>query len=1133
MKFSFLLAALAFAAASAGGVESSSGLIGAPRIDRSKFHIGAYCIKHPALHDEEHVKAIRDCGLDFLYGVPVTERKLLDLFAKYDLGCIVEYLFPSWWGGYESMIGNMDKIARPLVYEAVAVKFRRDLDHPAIWMLNVCDEPNALDMPYLGQVARLLAEKCPETPAFVNLFPNYASICTNSAEAVKSQLGTATYAEHVEAYCRNVPLDYISYDHYMMYDSSEKTKGWSRKAYDNFRVVADACRRTGRDFWYAPQVNSYPHSKLRQTENKLRYQAYTAMAFGCTLINWACWSPGWWDHNVYDENGVQDRERYETLTKVNFEIRRMAEPFMKYRNVATWFVGFEGGGDSYTDDCFESLKATDGSPVLVGDMKPRKPGTGDKALFVFAAGDPTDELKGERVISFRAKGDVEVLGPDGALPVTRSDDGICTFKLRDNACALLVHTTPSPFGAAKWVWPAELGKCPTNTVVEFRQSFDAVRSGTAKLAIAADTVCLVRLNGRIVVETLRFPDVPPQRFYDVLDVPGVREGRNELEISLYVQGLDSFQHLSGDPGLMFALTGDGCSVTSGERTEWRVDRRVRGQGVPRVTPQLGFSFEYDARKPADGWKRLTGVGEMRGPADFRLTRRPVPRVEVCPDVCEKPIGQGTLDGSPLKPDWPAPGMDETRMTPLAAKDFFAPDGHSVAPKHFKDGFYFLVDLGREEAGLLSMDVDTDDGAVIDIGHAEHMENGRIDVENNGRNFAGRYWAKDGRQTFCRWERRMAGRYVQIHVRGVRTHFTLHRLSVRPTLAPLSERAVPAFADKTSEDIWRTSVRTLRLCLHEHYEDCPWREQGLYANDSRNQVLAGYHAFDDDGRFPELSLALLEKGLGEDGWIELCMPTRFEITIPSFTFCWVLAVGDNLKYRKDVGFTRTMMPAVKKILDMRLSELEGGILPCVAGERYWHFYEWVKGFEGQGRVAPGEKRFDAPLNLFFILALESGATCARACGDLPAAERWTVAAAALREQVRNKFWDPVRKEFMTRLGGGVATAELVQSLALLAKAVPPDEKATLVRKLSAPSDWLEVSLSQSLYKYEALIAEGGETARQAVKSMTAVWKRMLDAGATSFWEVAEGWPAFQGAGSLCHGWSAVPAYIYGAYPELRE
>ena len=40
--------------------------------------------------------------------------------------------------------------------------------------------------------------------------------------------------------------------------------------------------------------------------------------------------------------------------------------------------------------------------------------------------------------------------------------------------------------------------------------------------------------------------------------------------------------------------------------------------------------------------------------------------------------------------------------------------------------------------------------------------------------------------------------------------------------------------------------------------------------------------------------------------------------------------------------------------------------------------------------------------------------------------------------------------------------------------------------------------------------------------------MLDRGATSFWETELGWEDFDYAGSLCHGWSAIPLYLYGAY-----
>ena len=39
----------------------------------------------------------------------------------------------------------------------------------------------------------------------------------------------------------------------------------------------------------------------------------------------------------------------------------------------------------------------------------------------------------------------------------------------------------------------------------------------------------------------------------------------------------------------------------------------------------------------------------------------------------------------------------------------------------------------------------------------------------------------------------------------------------------------------------------------------------------------------------------------------------------------------------------------------------------------------------------------------------------------------------------------------------------------------------------------------------------------------LYKKMLDAGATTFWETELGWKDFAEAGSLCHGWSALPAY----------
>ena len=45
--------------------------------------------------------------------------------------------------------------------------------------------------------------------------------------------------------------------------------------------------------------------------------------------------------------------------------------------------------------------------------------------------------------------------------------------------------------------------------------------------------------------------------------------------------------------------------------------------------------------------------------------------------------------------------------------------------------------------------------------------------------------------------------------------------------------------------------------------------------------------------------------------------------------------------------------------------------------------------------------------------------------------------------------------------------------------------------------------------------------------------MLTHGATSFWETIEGDAAFGKAGSLCHGWSAVPVYVYDRVARGRN
>ena len=126
-----------------------------------------------------------------------------------------------------------------------------------------------------------MEEVFPNQFAFINLHPYYAPGPREGEYPVKGALGTASYSDYIDRYCKNIPADYISYDYYYL----QPAAGVER-AYANLKIVADACLETGRDMWITVQVNSLdPNAWV--TENQLRFQAYSALAFGARSITWA------------------------------------------------------------------------------------------------------------------------------------------------------------------------------------------------------------------------------------------------------------------------------------------------------------------------------------------------------------------------------------------------------------------------------------------------------------------------------------------------------------------------------------------------------------------------------------------------------------------------------------------------------------------------------------------------------------------------------------------------------------------------------------------------------------------------------------------------------------------------------
>ena len=419
--------------------------------DSGKLIIGAYILTRNA-QTERHIRELAQCGIDLVICLEPNDRGVLDLLYKYGIRCIVTRVLPVAYEKQESR-GFLNDILPLSRYEEAAASFE---DHPAIVGIDLCDEPTALDFDYLDRAATLCKKLFPGKLIYLNLFPNYAAVATNTEDIIKSSLGTSSYQEHIDRYVEKVGLDYISYDNYVYSHAKEKPGGM----FDNFRIVADACLRTGRDFWYIPQVNTR-FEDFDVTAGCLRWQAYIALAYGAKAINWACWCGGgmgvdengkerwfggWWEKNVLDENGEKTAQ-YDRLKEVNFELKRFWEHLRPYRRVDTRLVGFSSAPDfqSYPllkpeerlDLGFVKELCGNGADLAVGVfVKDGSPS--QRALLVANASDYKDLAPFTSKISFRSdcRG-VKVFCESDPAALERWEDGTFSFSLNTCRAALV------------------------------------------------------------------------------------------------------------------------------------------------------------------------------------------------------------------------------------------------------------------------------------------------------------------------------------------------------------------------------------------------------------------------------------------------------------------------------------------------------------------------------------------------------------------------------------------------------------------------------------------------------------------------------------------------------------------------
>lgn len=697
------------------------------------------------------------------------------------------------------------------------------------------------------------------------------------------------------------------------------------------------------------------------------------------------------------------------------------------------------------------------------------------------------------------------------------------------------------------IWLADGGR--PDEFAEFCLDTCAPRAAEYTLYVAADSEYNIYLDGALVGFG-QYADYPGRIVYDTV-VLGMSRGEHRLRILAWHYGTDSFTHVSRPAYLLFCLKNDLGEVVL--RSCADTPSRPAPGYIPYknhiITSQLGLGCEYSlpsaaqAESGAFAPSRTASVVDPHGERNVMYERvpRPVERLIALKETEMTVIRRGYYKKNPEAEAQRDAGL----YMDSAILDVDAADA---------DGCYLVADAGAEETGFIKFLLTSTKEHTVRIGWGEHLSEARLTPKTavHSRRFTYICRVGSGRCEHTESMLRVGARYLEIFCEDSdMSPRDILYLGLLPVRYPVRRNEPPRGLSPLRERIYEAAVRTLELCMHVHYEDCPWREQSLYTMDSRTQMLCGYTAFlGGNTRFARANLDLISRSRRRDGLLSICAPAGIDRPIPCYSLAFILQLCEYAEFSSDLAFTEeklSLADGIARIFVDRGRHRPDG-LPTRFPDRegYWNYYEWSKTLEGAAiheHTPNDELPAEAPLAAFTVMALSALSRLFALCAENNEERRGeylkkSIDRAADAERISRAitqvFFDPKDRLFRSFSDRPDAPyAVLTQALCLLAGAAKKLDASRVLAAVAEnrPDTFADVTLipatlSSAVFRFDALYAADSEKYLPMILSeLDRDGDFMLQRGATTFWETIKGARDFGGAGSLCHGWSALAAIWY--------
>ena len=212
-------------------------------------------------------------------------------------------------------------IACPELRKEPEKTVRRFMKHPAVAGYFLRDEPVVADFAALAAWAKMIQAVDNSKFCYLNLFP------TGGEEHLKF-LGVQNYREYVSRFNKEVPLPFLSFDHYPVLGDNVLKAEW----YENLEEFSDESAKVGKDFWafaLATKHGPYPIP----TQASLRLQLYSDLVYGAQGLQYfTYWTPAGDSFYDYQHGPIgldgKRTEIYDLVKEMNAEIKSIAGIFL-------------------------------------------------------------------------------------------------------------------------------------------------------------------------------------------------------------------------------------------------------------------------------------------------------------------------------------------------------------------------------------------------------------------------------------------------------------------------------------------------------------------------------------------------------------------------------------------------------------------------------------------------------------------------------------------------------------------------------------------------------------------------------------------------------------------------------------